>query len=141
MAFAGTKITITIMDSIFLQIGKSDEVAVLRLPHDFASAYLNTPEQVLNFVDTHIDRRPFNLEGKPELLAKLIGRRRLSANFIREIYRIMAHQEEEANIDYDLVATMACNKAYSNIVADLTKSLYEQWEYDVTGSKSQLSKY
>jgi hypothetical protein len=139
MAFAGTKITITIMDTISTLISKSDEVSTLRLPENFASAYLNTTDDVLNFIGTHIDHSLFRLEDKTELLEKLIGRRRLSANFILELWRLMTEQQDEE--DYNLLAITAGDNTYNAIVRDLAKRLQEQWSNDPTGSKSQLHKY
>lgn len=124
MAFSGTKLSLTIVESLMSLIGKSDEVSTVRHPDDISSALLDTDELVLHFLSLHFETTMFQLHNKPELMGMLRGRKRIAASFIRNLANAMKMKPKEE--EYDNVVRTAVTDAYEKIVEDLSKVLKSQ---------------
>jgi hypothetical protein len=121
MAFAGTKITFTILESLTPLIGKSSECSEMRTPDK--TSYLFTDNEILDFIALHIDYRPFGIANEPSLLNKLRGRRRIAANFIGYVAELL---KEKSTMTYQQIATKAVENSYEEIVEGLFKNLVAQ---------------
>lgn len=131
IAFSGTKLSLTIIESILPSIGKSDQSKIVRKPEDIQSAYLFTDELVKEFISLHLDWKSVEAYiNKPELMSMLRGRKRITALFLFKLGTMM--QSNPPTETYEKIFTACVNEAYNEIVKNLAEILILRAEFNVS---------
>ena len=126
IAFSGTKLSITIVESIMSSVSKSDEKRPVRKPDEIEAVFLQGKKDVMQFLSLHINTAMLKkVCEKKEIISMLYGQKRIATSFLLNMAEQMLTKSPTQE-QYKSVIHSSIVAAYSKMVTDLSERLVKQ---------------
>jgi hypothetical protein len=124
LAFSGTNLLVDIAYASNMRSEKWNEFPVVRRADDIPSLYLLMEKQVLDFIGIHVGLPEDCLVAikQPDVISKLYGRRRITANFIVALAQVFKNDHKRS--EYPQVVVDCVNATYEGVTG-----LYKRINY------------